>query len=128
MIYVGYEFNLDKSQLRKYLTDYLVAMTAAGFPWIFVAVYFIIVLSLDWKLALLAGRFAAPTSAGILFSMLEAAGLKETWLFKKARILAIFDDLDDPPHDPFEGHRNRHEVGTLRRCISLLHTAGPRVG
>jgi Kef-type K+ transport system membrane component KefB len=26
--------------------------------------------------------------------MLEAAGLKETWLFRKARILAIFDDLD----------------------------------
>ena len=26
--------------------------------------------------------------------MLEAAGMKETWLFKKARILAIFDDLD----------------------------------
>lgn len=26
--------------------------------------------------------------------MLEAAGLKDTWLFRKARILAIFDDLD----------------------------------
>jgi len=26
--------------------------------------------------------------------MLEASGMKETWLFKKARILAIFDDLD----------------------------------
>ena len=26
--------------------------------------------------------------------MLTAAGLTETWLFKKARILAIFDDLD----------------------------------
>merc|ERR1719419_1446616 len=26
--------------------------------------------------------------------MLEAAGLKQTWLFQKARILAIFDDLD----------------------------------
>ena len=32
--------------------------------------------------------------AGILFSMLEAAGMKETWLFQKARVLAIFDDLD----------------------------------
>ena len=28
--------------------------------------------------ALLAARFAAPTSAGILFSMLEAAGMKDT--------------------------------------------------
>jgi hypothetical protein len=26
--------------------------------------------------------------------MLEAAGMKETWLFQKARVLAIFDDLD----------------------------------
>ena len=43
---------------------------------------------------MLAGRFAAPTSAGVLFSMLAAAGLGATWLFRKARILAIFDDLD----------------------------------
>ena len=71
-------------------------MTAAGFPWIFVAVWFVYVLPepLPWKEALVAARFAAPTSAGILFSMLEAAGMKETWLFKKARVLAIFDDLD----------------------------------
>jgi hypothetical protein len=44
--------------------------------------------------ALLAGRFAAPTSAGVLFAMLAAAGLSATWLFAKACILAIFDDLD----------------------------------
>merc|ERR1712087_422991 len=73
-------------------------MTAAGFPWIFCAVYFMVALgdghNLPWQEALIAGRFAAPTSAGILFTMLEAAGMKETWLFKKARILAIFDDLD----------------------------------
>ena len=47
-----------------------------------------------WKETLLAGRFSAPTSAGVLFSMLAAAGLSTTWLFRKARILAIFDDLD----------------------------------
>jgi Kef-type K+ transport system membrane component KefB len=47
-----------------------------------------------WQETLLAGRFAAPTSAGVLFSMLAAAGLGTTWLFHKARILAIFDDLD----------------------------------
>jgi hypothetical protein len=47
-----------------------------------------------WKETLLAGRFAAPTSAGVLFSMLAAAGLGATWLFRKARVLAIFDDLD----------------------------------
>merc|ERR1719487_412426 len=44
--------------------------------------------------AFLVARFAAPTSAGILFSMLEGAGLKDSWVFQKARILAIFDDLD----------------------------------
>jgi len=96
MINVGYEFDIDKAKLREYGGDYGIAMTAAGFPWIFVAMYFVYVLPdpLPWKEALVAARFAAPTSAGILFSMLEAAGMKETWLFQKARILAIFDDLD----------------------------------
>jgi hypothetical protein len=47
-----------------------------------------------WKESLLVGRFASPTSAGVLFSMLAAAGLSATWMFRKARILAIFDDLD----------------------------------
>ena len=97
MINVGFEFDLDKSNLRKYAKDYLVACTAAAFPWIFCSLYFMFALgehNVEWKMALVAGRFAAPTSAGILFTMLEAAGLSETWLFKKARILAIFDDLD----------------------------------
>jgi Kef-type K+ transport system membrane component KefB len=47
-----------------------------------------------WTEALLASRFAAPTSAGVLFAMLAAVGLSATWLFSKARVLAIFDDLD----------------------------------
>lgn len=102
MIHVGYEFEIDKSKARSYGWDYLVAMTAAAFPWIFVAVFFIAVMlpagswwSWDaWKESLLISRFAAPTSAGVLFSMLAAAGLSATWLFRKARILAIFDDLD----------------------------------
>lgn len=98
MINVGFEFELDKSRLGSYAKDYLIAMTAATFPWIFVSTYFMYALGDDfnmpWKWALVAGRFAAPTSAGILFTMLEAAGMKETWLFQKARVLAIFDDLD----------------------------------
>jgi Na+:H+ antiporter len=102
MIHVGYEFEIDKSNLRQYGWDYVVAMTAAAFPWIFVTAYFLFVMlppdawqNFDaWKETLIAGRFAAPTSAGVLFSMLAAAGLSATWLFKKARILAIFDDLD----------------------------------
>ncbi|MCF7824689.1 MAG: sodium:proton antiporter [Candidatus Marinimicrobia bacterium] len=101
MIHVGYEFELDKTKLGSYGWDYVVAMTAAAFPWIFVAIYFIYILGPegatsweDWKPALVISRFAAPTSAGVLFSMLAAAGLSSTWLFRKARVLAIFDDLD----------------------------------
>lgn len=102
MIRVGYEFDIDKSNLRQYGWDYVVAFTAASFPWFFVTLYFVFVLLppevwgdlAAWKETLLAGRFAAPTSAGVLFSMLAAAGLGATWLFRKARILAIFDDLD----------------------------------
>lgn len=102
MIHVGYEFEIDKSRLRSYGWDYLVAATAAAFPWLFAAGYFVFVLAPAgsagdadvWKESLLAGRFAAPTSAGVLFSMLAAAGLSATWVFKKARVLAIFDDLD----------------------------------
>jgi Kef-type K+ transport system membrane component KefB len=102
MIHVGYEFELDKSNLRQYGWDYVVAFTAASFPWLFVTLYFVYVMLPPefwtswgaWKETLLVGRFASPTSAGVLFSMLAAAGLSATWMFKKARILAIFDDLD----------------------------------
>jgi Kef-type K+ transport system membrane component KefB len=102
MIHVGFEFHIEKSRLRSYGWDYVVAFTAASFPWLFVTTYFVFVLLPPeywtdfgaWKETLLAGRFAAPTSAGVLFSMLAAAGLGATWLFRKARVLAIFDDLD----------------------------------
>jgi Kef-type K+ transport system membrane component KefB len=102
MIHVGYEFEIDKSRMKSYGWDYVVAMTAAAFPWIFVALYFVWVMLPQeqwgnweaWKEVLIVARFAAPTSAGVLFSMLAAAGLGATWLFRKARILAIFDDLD----------------------------------
>jgi len=102
MIHVGYEFEIDRSRLGSYGFDYLVAATAAAFPWIFCALYFVLAFNdpsewgsfESWQEALLAGRFAAPTSAGVLFSMLAAAGLSATWYFKKVRILAIFDDLD----------------------------------
>ncbi len=102
MIQVGFEFHIDKARLGTYGWDYAIAFTAASFPWIFVTAYFVFVMlpaeawgDFDaWKETLLAGRFAAPTSAGVLFSMLAAAGLGATWLFRKARVLAIFDDLD----------------------------------
>lgn len=95
MIHVGYEFEIDKSKPKQYGWDYLVAATAAMFPWLFCAGYFIWVLDMtSWTDALLLARFSSPTSAGVLFSMLAAAGLSATWVFRKARVLAIFDDLD----------------------------------
>jgi len=102
MIHVGYEFELDKKRVKSYGWDYIVAMTAATFPWLFATAYFVFILlpseywsSFDaWKEVILAGRFAAPTATGILFSMLAAAGLSATWMFHKIRVLVIFDDLD----------------------------------
>ncbi len=102
MIHVGYEFDLDKSRLGELGWDYVVAMTAAAFPWVFVTLYVLLLLMPSgawatydgWAETLLAARFAAPTSGGVLFSMLAAAGLSATWTFRKARVLAIFDDLD----------------------------------
>jgi len=102
MTHVGYEFEIDKRNVRQYGWDYVVAATAAAFPWVFCCAYFVFLMLpaeawtswAAWKEALLAARFAAPTSAGVLFSMLAAAGLSATWVFRKARILAIFDDLD----------------------------------
>lgn len=101
MIEVGREFTLDFGRLGQYGTDAFVAATAATFPWIFCTIYFLLFLMPDvseltmpaWKEALIAAFFAAPTSAGVLFSMLAAAGLAGTWTFAKTRNLAIFDDL-----------------------------------
>jgi hypothetical protein len=45
MIHVGLEFEIDKTNVRQYGWDYVVAATAAAFPWIFCAVYFIFVLT-----------------------------------------------------------------------------------
>jgi Kef-type K+ transport system membrane component KefB len=94
MIEVGMEFDIDKSRLRAYGVDYVIAMGAAAIPWFFAALYFWWFFDMGFKESLLVGRFASPTSAGILFTMLAAAGLATTWLYKKARVLAIFDDLD----------------------------------
>ncbi len=102
MIHVGLEFDIDKKNIRGYVRDYLIAATAAAFPWIFCALYFIFVMHAPdrwylwttWIDSLVVGRFASPTSAGILFAMLAAAGVAGTWTFRKMRILAVFDDLD----------------------------------
>ena len=102
------EFTLDKRRLRSYGWDYVVAATAAAFPWLFCAAYFVAALQTNWKEALLLGRFAAPTSAGVLFAMLAAAGLGTTWLFRKARVLAI---LTHPAQERvLLNNRSRDEV------------------
>lgn len=102
MINVGREFEVDKSNIMVYAKDYLVAMLAAAMPWLLIAMYYIFVLMPSswwtegcvWKESLLLSRFAAPTSAGILFTMLAAIGLQKSWIYKKIQVLAIFDDLD----------------------------------
>ena len=102
MINVGREFEIDKSNVRGYAKDYLVAMFAAAMPWLLIALYYIFAIlpyamwssGEAWKETLLLSRFAAPTSAGILFSMLAAMKLQKSWIYQKAQTLAIFDDLD----------------------------------
>ncbi len=95
MMEVGLEFRLDKSNWRAYVKDYIIAALAAALPWLFCFAYFMVTLKGNtWEELLLIARFAAPTSSGILFSMLAAAGLALTWLFRKVQILAILDDVD----------------------------------
>ena len=102
MINVGREFEVDKSRWQTYAKDYGVAMATAAMPWFLIAIYYVFVLLPPeywnsweaWKENLLLSRFAAPTSAGILFTMLAAIGLKTSWVHKKIQVLAIFDDLD----------------------------------
>ncbi len=102
MINVGREFELDKTRWKSYINDYFIAMATAALPWVLVALYYVLVLlpieysgSWEaWKESLLISRFAAPTSAGILFTMLAAIGLRTSWIYKKIQVLAIFDDLD----------------------------------
>lgn len=102
MINVGREFEVDKTRWRSYAEDYFIAMATAAMPWFLIAIYYIFVLLPPeywnsweaWKENLLLSRFAAPTSAGILFTMLAAIGLKSSWMYKKIQVLAIFDDLD----------------------------------
>lgn len=102
MINVGREFEVEKRRWRSYVSDYFIAMATAALPWLLVAVYYVFVLLPEscygdwgaWKESLLLSRFAAPTSAGILFTMLAAIGLRRSWVYRKIQVLAIFDDLD----------------------------------
>ena len=102
MINVGREFEIDKTKWKSYALDYFIAMITAAMPWILICIYYVYVLLPPeywgdweaWKENLLMSRFAAPTSAGILFTMLAALKLKSSWMYRKIQVLAIFDDLD----------------------------------
>lgn len=93
MVEVGLEFSADRRKIGSYGWDAVVASTAAFLPALLWFLYFVFVLNAPWRLSVLSGISSAPTSAGILFSMLMAAGLQATWVFRKARVLAVLDDL-----------------------------------
>jgi Kef-type K+ transport system membrane component KefB len=102
MIRIGYGFEVTRAQPQKYFWDYVVSTTTTVLPWIFCTMYFVFAMApaelrwshdMWWEAAVM-GRFAAPTSVGLLFPMLAAAGLSASWLYRKARTLAIFDDLE----------------------------------
>ena len=127
MIEVGLEFTIDKTKLSSYGKDYLIAMTAATFPWSCARCTPWACFDINIAEATIVGRFAAPTSAGILFTMLAAAGLATTWVFKKARILAIFDDLDTIllliPLQMLQIGLRWHAVGLIVIIVILLYCA-----
>ncbi len=102
VIHVGFGFEISRSQPGMIFWDNVVSAAITVCPWFLCTAYFVFAMaprelwwSRDmWWEAVVVGRFAAPTSVGLLFSMLAAAGLSATWLYRKARVLAIFDDLD----------------------------------
>lgn len=127
MIEVGLEFTIDKNNLSSYGKDYLIAMTAAAFPWVLCTLWIWFCCDVNLSQATIVGRFAAPTSAGVLFTMLAAAGLAKTWVFKKVRILAILDDLDTVllivPLQMLHIGLRGHAIGLLALIAILLYCA-----
>lgn len=93
LIEVGVEFTLKKN-IRSYLKDHLVAFFLAMIPWGLTALYFYVRTPTTIEESIQVARFSSPTASGMLFSMLTAAGIGTTWLFKKIEVLAIIDDLD----------------------------------
>ena len=93
MVEVGLEFSFYKKKIGSYGWDSVVAVIAAALPALLWFGYFVMFIHSSWKPALLSGLSSAPTSTRVLFSMMMAAGLSATWVFKKARVLAVLDDL-----------------------------------
>ncbi len=93
MMDVGQSFSVEKRSVGSYGRDFLIATSAAVLPAVLWFGYFVVFVNSHWKPALLSGLSSAPTSAGVLFAMMTAAGFSAGWVFKKARVLAILDDL-----------------------------------
>ncbi len=93
MIEVGLEFSSAQRSIKSYRWDFVVAFLAAFLPAVFWFIYFTEILQSPWQSGVLSGLSSAPTSAGVLFAMLMAAGLSGTWVYKKAQTLAVLDDL-----------------------------------
>ena len=105
MINVGREFELDKTKWKSYTADYFIAMATAAVPWLLICGYFILLMPAEyrtdwnsWKETLLLSRFAAPTSAGILFTMLAAAlrSYKHDFVQKYGPLCATDSSADTP--------------------------------
>merc|ERR1712137_936299 len=107
IVHVGLDFEIVKWRLPTYALDFFVATSAALVPLLVIFGYLKYVCgshslpphwyvkdALGTSQGLLLSVFSAPTSAGMLISMMEAADLKHTWVFKKASMLAILDDID----------------------------------
>lgn len=94
LIGVGQEF-AHESDIQSYTRDYLAAAVTALLPWFLVAGYLLWAFpAYGWVEAMIIGHFAGPTSSGLLLGLLKTAGLGETWVYQRAQILALFDDLD----------------------------------
>lgn len=103
MIPVGHECDIEKKGFwSKHRIDIGVSSGSATLPWLLVSLFFhfFILQPESWWTwhgvleSALIGRFAAPTSAGILLTLLDQAGLKETWTRKKAQLVVILDDIE----------------------------------
>ena len=126
MINVGREFEMDKSRWRSYTEDYFIAMATAAFPWIFVALYYMFVLLPDiywnsgeaWKENLLLSRFAAPTSAGILFTIVGGGRVE---IFLGIQESAGIGNLRRPRYDSVDDSFADYD-GRLALAVGRYHS------
>ena len=93
LIEVGLDFHIDAKNELKYAKDFGVAFIAAMLPWLLCCGYFFIFCKESLRDSFIVGCFAAPTSAGLMLMLLASAKLSKTWVFRRARVLAIFDDI-----------------------------------